>query len=280
MTVSTVNLINHYKRDTTQLFLLDTGCYQDLVWSQSQRVFVPVLELPVHHQAVQYLVDRKIPQSEWTDVWYTDNFLQYAQNLVDLHLLNLRIQNRETGELLQVDQNKPDPRIVFVCRKKNREVIGLSARYIGFDQQILQSARYVTIETQPTPDRWCVWGLDRCDTNQLVYVLEGAFDCFFLDNSISLNGLTWRDAELREMLPNFVFVFDNEPTKSWVTDHYKKAITLGHQIFIWPLDCVYKDLNEMVLAGVTRQEIKTMILTNTFNGQQALEKFLAWTQTQ
>ena len=54
------------------------------------------------------------------------------------------------------------------------------------------------------------------------------------------------------------------------------AIKLGYDIVIWPSDCHGKDINEMVLSGMSPDEIQKIISSNTFNGIEAQLNFNMW----
>jgi hypothetical protein len=54
------------------------------------------------------------------------------------------------------------------------------------------------------------------------------------------------------------------------------AIKLGYDIVIWPNTIEQKDINEMVMAGVSPDEIEGIISSNTFTGLRAQMKFISW----
>jgi hypothetical protein len=56
----------------------------------------------------------------------------------------------------------------------------------------------------------------------------------------------------------------------------KKYRDLQYSICIWPDEVSGKDINEMVLSGLTRQRISDIIRTNTFAGLQAQMKLSSW----
>ena len=66
--------------------------------------------------------------------------------------------------------------------------------------------RYITIMLDESKPK--VYGLDRIDPLQPVYVTEGPFDSHFIANAIAMCG---SDVDLRSMDYQFVFTYDNEP---------------------------------------------------------------------
>jgi len=56
----------------------------------------------------------------------------------------------------------------------------------------------------------------------------------------------------------------------------KDAINLGHNVVIWPDNLVGKDINEMVMNGISPDEIEAIISNNTFKNIEAQAKFVFW----
>ena len=50
---------------------------------------------------------------------------------------------------------------------------------------------------------------------------------------------------------------------------YQKIINRGNKIVIWPEGLKEKDINEMIIAGMSPDEIQDMINKNTFQGPAA-----------
>ena len=53
----------------------------------------------------------------------------------------------------------------------------------------------------------------------------------------------------------------------------EKTIQEGHSIVIWPNDLKFKDVNDMIIAGLNPKEI---IQNNTFRGLEARAKLIGW----
>ena len=54
------------------------------------------------------------------------------------------------------------------------------------------------------------------------------------------------------------------------------AIKFGHYVVIWPDKIVGKDINEMILNGLSPDEIESIISSNTFKDIEAQAKFVFW----
>jgi hypothetical protein len=56
----------------------------------------------------------------------------------------------------------------------------------------------------------------------------------------------------------------------------KKTIEMGHKICIWPKNVVDKDINEMILNGMSSSEIQSIIDRNTHQDLRAKLEFELW----
>ena len=55
-----------------------------------------------------------------------------------------------------------------------------------------------------------------------------------------------------------------------------KTINRGHKICLWPEQMKYKDINDMILGGYTKEEIQDLIKQNTHQGVTATLWFSKW----
>ena len=53
-------------------------------------------------------------------------------------------------------------------------------------------------------------------------------------------------------------------------------IELGYRVLIWPSHIQYKDVNDMVMAGMKPVDIKLIIDNNVFSGLEAKLQFSMW----
>jgi len=81
------------------------------------------------------------------------------------------------------------------------------------------------------------------------------------------------------LLTNATLVMDNEPRNKDIVKQLKKYIDLGYNVVMYPDTVEEKDINDMVKAGRTPNEILNLINTNTFSGMEALLKFADWKKT-
>jgi hypothetical protein len=128
--------------------------------------------------------------------------------------------------------------------------------------------RYITIMLDDSKTK--IFGMDRVNEDETIYVTEGPFDSMFLSNSIAMCG---SDVNLKNTDYNVVYVFDNEPRNKEIVLKYTKAIDAGNQIVIWPQHIIEKDINEMVIAG---HNVQSVVESNTYKGLEAKLKLTEW----
>ena len=54
------------------------------------------------------------------------------------------------------------------------------------------------------------------------------------------------------------------------------SIEKGFNIFIWPKEIQSKDVNDLILSGTSKLEIKEIISNNTHKGLSAMTKLNDW----
>ena len=59
----------------------------------------------------------------------------------------------------------------------------------------------------------------------------------------------------------------------------KQIIDKGYNVVLWPDDVKEKDINDMILSGMTKDQIQTIIKNNTYQGNMekgTKMKFATW----
>jgi hypothetical protein len=116
-----------------------------------------------------------------------------------------------------------------------------------------------------------IYGLDRVNENEEVYVTEGPFDSEFIPNSLAMCGA---DVILDCILfCSRTFIYDNEPRNKEIVQRYEKCISNGEKIVIWPRSIKEKDINDMVIS---RHNVMEVIKLNTYKGLEAKVKLNEW----
>tara|TARA_Y100000385_G_C12890278_1_gene549687 strand:- start:146 stop:874 length:729 start_codon:yes stop_codon:yes gene_type:complete len=214
---------------------------------------IPAVCFPAMEKQVarEYLQNRKIPDEAIKRLW----FVPSAQSL---SLLSNKYKDRVLGN---------DPRIVLPFFDEEGELIGISGRAIN-DSPL----RYLTMRFRD--DIPLIFNLNKVDRTKTIYVTEGPIDSLFLPNSIAVAGSDFKKID-ESIKDKAVLIFDNEPRNKEILKKVDEVIDLGYAVCIWNNRKItdYKDINEMVLNGLTEEEIKSIIDECTFTGLSAKLKF-------
>lgn len=98
----------------------------------------------------------------------------------------------------------------------------------------------------------------------------------FIPNCIAVTGSSFNTPVIESLKDSSTVVYDNEPRSKELTKLIEKTIEQGYNVCLWPDFVHEKDINEMILAGKTSEEILNIIDSNTFNGVEAMLKFSQW----
>ena len=209
-----------------------------------EAISFPVVE---NHEARQYLLDRKVPEFAMKDLW----FVPQAQTL---NLLSNKYKDRVLGK---------DPRIVLPFYDEDGKLVGVSGRAIN-DSPL----RYLTLRFRD--DFPLIFNLNKVDRTKTIYVTEGPIDSLFLPNSIAVAGSDFKKIP-EDIKDNAILVFDNEPRNKEIVKKIEEVIDLGYRVCIWNdkriKDC--KDINDMIMSGLSESEVLEIINRNTVQGLSA-----------
>ena len=116
-----------------------------------------------------------------------------------------------------------------------------------------------------------IFGLNRIDKNKPLFAVEGPIDSLFLDNCIAVAG-----ADFNKLPLDYTIIFDNERRNRELLKQIEKTIDNGYKVVLWPDNVKEKDINDMILSGKTKQEIKSTIENNTYQGTMAKMRLTTW----
>ena len=159
-----------------------------------------------------------------------------------------------------------DPRILIPFFDKHGNLIAAQGR--AFNNTKL---RYITVKVDKDSQK--IYGLDRIKLNKRVYIVEGPFDSMFLDNCLAMAG---SDVSDLSFIDDKVIVYDNEPRNREIVKKMEKTVQNNIPICIWPSGLNYKDINDIIVSGVSKDKIKDIIDENTFKGPPAIIKLNMW----
>lgn len=210
-------------------------------------------DLPDTHPAVRYLLDRKIPRDKLKLFYYTEKFKEWSNKF------KYQFMHLETDH----------PRIVIPFMNKHGKVFMYQGR--GLNNEM---PKYIAVKLDDKEEK--VYGLDRVNYANKVFVVEGPIDSIFLPNGIAVGGADFDIPLVASIKPNCVLVPDNEPRNTEIVKMINKYIEKGYSVCLWPDFVREKDINEMVLTGRSINQILETINTNTFQGMEAKLRFSTW----
>lgn len=223
------------------------------VFKKKTQLNIPsIASLPDSHYAKKYVLERKIPKGVHKDLYFAQDFKKFV----------LEIFPEYDKKLLDADD-----RLIIPFRTEEGDLFAFQGRALGKNP-----LRYITVKIN---DELKLFGLDRVDKKETIYVTEGPIDSLFIKNSVAT-------ADSNLMISEFlgkdklILVYDNEPRNANITKQIQKAIDKGFKVCLFPESFKYKDINEAIMNGLTKPEIHRIIDTNAFDGLRAKMEFNKW----
>jgi hypothetical protein len=212
-----------------------------------------IAELPKGHFAKDYVDHREIPQKFHSNLYFTPDFKKFIESL-----------GVEKDGLIDGDQ-----RLIIPFYGKDKSLVAVQGRALGASK-----IRYITVKLIDDVPK--IYGLERVDEEEMIYVTEGPIDSMFLENAVAT-----ADSHLEAVSQVFdkskvVLVFDNEPRNKEICKQVDKAIDNHYNVVIWPEFIEEKDINDMILNGFSPDEIQDIISKHTFVNLRAKAEFINW----
>lgn len=211
-----------------------------------------ITDLPDGHPVLDYVKKRQIPENKFSNLFVTAGFK--------------RLTNRFTFKF--ADEENDHPRLIIPFMDQHGKVFAFQGRAFGDEQP-----KYYTIKLE---DRDKIYGLERVDWSKHIYVVEGPIDSLFLDNCLAVAGSSIGVGTIEAIKSNCTIVLDNEPRNKEICNILEGYIKNEFKVCLWPDTIKQKDINEMVQAGLSSSEIKTIIDENTYQGLAAVAAISAW----
>jgi hypothetical protein len=215
-----------------------------------------ISQLPLEHPARKYVVNRNIPTRYHSKLFYAPKFKAWTNKL-----------KPDKFDL----SKKDEPRLIIPFIDKGGNLFGYQGRsFFNTDP------RYITIILNEETPR--VYGLEQVNLNEQVYITEGPIDSMFLHNCLAMAGshLDKTAVDIGLKPERTTVVYDNEPRNKYIVEAIEKVIGLGYNVCIWPSDMEHKDINDMVNAGFTPQQIQRMIDQHTYRDLLAKMMVTQW----
>lgn len=217
----------------------------------------PKLDLPTisslsdDHIAKQYILKRKLPDYSLDLLYFAEDFKSFTESVSDKKL------------------DRTSPRIVI-------PFFSVDGKLIAFQGRALDdySMRYITVKIDRDVEK--IFGLDRVNTKKQIIVVEGPFDSLFIPNAVAVADSNLAAAGNIFDKGTLVLVPDNEPRNRNIVENVERFIKSGFSVCLFPESIKEKDINEMVLSGLTKEEISGIINQYTYKDLRAKLEFIRW----
>lgn len=203
--------------------------------------------LPRDHMAVEYVLNRLIPEFYLSRMYFTHHFRD--------DLLSFET-NPDKQRLIP-----NDARLVMPFWDNTGRIKVVQGRAFGEAH-----LRYATVKPIETDTK--VFGEERIDRNKTVLVVEGPIDSMFLPNCLAS-----ADADLLSVKGD-IYIPDNQYRNREVCRIIDKIIKAGVKVVLFPPNVPWKDINDMVKeGGMQPHDLLRMIANNVFQGLNAQLRF-------
>ena len=130
--------------------------------------------LPKEHYARVYYESRKIPNQFMDKIFFAEDFKQWAQSVCQVNYSSL---------------TQGEPRLLIPFFDEQNKLIGAQGRALRDS-----TVRYVTVKVHENSQK--IFGLERWNSEDHTYLVEGPIDSLFLPNCLAMAGADVRDMNL------------------------------------------------------------------------------------
>ena len=209
----------------------------------------PLSSLNNSHLALAYVMGRGLPLDKLDQLYYCPNFKVWTNGL------------KHTFKSTKHDEE----RIIIPLNDKNGNLMGFQGRAYHNPTQM----RYITVMLEKDAPK--IYGLDKINDKEPIFIVEGPFDSLFLDNAVAMAG---SDLDPRSFgWSDYIWVYDNEPRNREIINRIESTIDRGDKVVIWPSGIDDKDINDMFNSGLDPQ---SMVESNVYQGLEAKLKLNNW----
>ena len=206
-----------------------------------------ISELNTEHPAREYLEKRGIKDLDY--FYYCPKFKAWTN------------EQKKTFDNCRQDS----PRIIIPFRDKDGRLFGYQGRSLAPTAKM----RYITIMLDE--DKPKIFGEDRINVEEPVYIVEGPFDSTFIKNSVAMAG---SDVDIRTYnWSDHIWIYDNEPRNREIVSRISRSVDRGDKVVIWPKHIQQKDINDMHLAG---HDVQKVVESNVYHKLEANLRLNDW----
>lgn len=210
-----------------------------------------VSSLDHNHYAKKYVQKRKIPSDKHYLLYHTESFNQWSNEWCHKKL----------------ETNSDCARLIIPCHNEENKFIACQGRaYNNNDFKLRYQTSKVHEDTQ------LIFGQDRLKSDKPKFAVEGPIDSLFVDNCVAVLGFN----KFKLLSKDYTIIPDNDRRNTQVLKSMSELLELGYSMVLWPDEIKEKDINDMIMSGMSVEKLKTIIENNTYQGNMALLKFTNW----
>ena len=210
-----------------------------------------VSSLDHNHYAKKYVQKRKIPSDKHYLLYHTESFNQWSNEWCHKKL----------------ETNSDCARLIIPCHNEENKFIACQGR--AYDNNDFK-LRYQTSKVHE--DTQLIFGQDRLKSDKPKFAVEGPIDSLFVDNCVAVLGFN----KFKLLSKDYTIIPDNDRRNTQVLKSMSELLELGYSMVLWPDEIKEKDINDMIMSGMSVEKVKTIIENNTYQGNMALLKFTNW----
>jgi len=219
---------------------------------------IKILDLDDNHPARKYVSNRKIPEDKFDLLFYCDKFMTLVNKVKPDTFKNT---------------DKDYPRLIIPFFDESGKLFAFQGRAFGKEQP-----KYITIKLDESKQK--VYGLERVNFLEPIKIVEGPLDSIFLDNCLAAAGADLKNIKKSLSSEQITYIYDNEHRNYEIIKQMYNVIKQGYSIVIWPDYFKHKDINDMILSGLTSEQVADIIINNTYNSLAAKAKLDFWKRVQ
>ena len=210
-----------------------------------------VSSLDHNHYAKKYVQKRKIPSDKHYLLYHTESFNQWSNEWCHKKL----------------ETNSDCARLIIPCHNEENKFIACQGR--AYDNNDFK-LRYQTSKVHE--DTQLIFGQDRLKSDKPKFAVEGPIDSLFVDNCVAVLGFN----KFKLLSKDYTIIPDNDRRNTQVLKSMSELLELGYSMVLWPDEIKEKDINDMIMSGMSVEKLKEIINNNTYQGNMALLKFTNW----
>lgn len=205
------------------------------------------------HPARLYVDSRQIPTDKHYLLYYAPKFRGWTNRIIPDKFI----------------YEEDEDRLVIPFFDKDGKCFAYQGRSLDPNNKV----RYITITLDYSKPK--LFGIERVNVNRRFYCVEGPIDSLFVDNCIAMAG---SDVSRNEYTghENCVMIYDNQPRNKEIVKKINREIENQRSVVIWPNDLDSKDINDLVIGGMSKNQLMQIIDRHTFSGLEAKMRFMQW----